>query len=65
MIHIPLIFHMPNQHEGKALMVNAEQIDIAPTLLDILGLKIPAWMEGESLKEAMEQSPVRNRPKFR
>jgi len=64
MIHIPLIFHMPNQHEGKALMVNAEQIDIAPTLLDILGLKIPAWMEGESLKEAMEQSPVRNRPKF-
>ena len=64
MIHIPLILHMPNQHKGKAIKVNAEQIDIAPTLLDILGLKIPSWMEGESLKEAMGQSPVWKRPKF-
>ena len=64
MVHIPLILRMPNQHEGKALMVNAEHIDIAPTLLDILGLKIPSWMEGESLKKAMERSPVRNKPKF-
>ena len=46
------------------LAVNAEQIDIAPTLLDVLGLKIPPWMEGESLKKAMEQLPVRSKPKF-
>jgi arylsulfatase A-like enzyme len=64
MIHIPLILRMPNQREGKTLTVNAEHIDIAPTLLDILGLKIPSWMEGESLKRAMERSPVRNKPKF-
>lgn len=64
MVHIPLVLRMPNQHEGKVLAVNAEHIDIAPTLLDILGLKIPSWMEGESLKKAMEDSPVRNRPKF-
>jgi arylsulfatase A-like enzyme len=64
LVHIPLILRMPNQHEGKVLAANAEHIDIAPTLLDILGLKIPSWMEGESLKKAMEQSPVRSKPKF-
>ena len=64
MVHIPLILRMPNQREGKAVTVNAGQVDIAPTLLDILGLKIPSWMEGESLKKALEWSPVQDRPKF-
>ena len=64
MVHIPLIIRMPRQQEGRVLAVNAEQIDIAPTLLDVLGLKIPPWMEGESLKKAMEQSSVRSKPKF-
>lgn len=64
MIHIPLILRMPNQREGRVVTVNAGQVDIAPTVLDILGLKIPSWMEGESLKKAMEQSQARNRPNF-
>jgi arylsulfatase A-like enzyme len=63
-VHIPLFFRMPNQQDGKVLTANAEHVDIAPTLMDVLGLKIPPWMEGTSLKEAMEQRPVQNRPNF-
>ena len=64
MVHIPLILRMPNQQDGRTLMVNAGQIDIAPTVLDILGIKIPSWMEGESLKRTIDRSPTRNGPKF-
>jgi hypothetical protein len=46
---IPLIIRFPNgEHAGK-LTTNAENIDIAPTVLDYLDLPQPAWMNGTSL----------------
>ncbi|MFH0797360.1 MAG: sulfatase-like hydrolase/transferase, partial [Candidatus Omnitrophota bacterium] len=64
LIHIPLLIHLPGQKQGKVITSNAEQIDIAPTILDLLGIDIPAWMEGESLKKAMFNNYVTTKPKF-
>ncbi|HET9912985.1 MAG TPA: sulfatase-like hydrolase/transferase [Anaerolineales bacterium] len=46
---IPIIIHFPeNVHVGRRRN-NAQVIDIPPTLLDYLGIRTPAWMNGTSL----------------
>lgn len=53
-VRIPIFFHFPNgDHAGRILM-NAQNIDIAPTLLDYIGYSIPEWMEGDSLLRGLE-----------
>lgn len=47
--HIPLLIHLPGQSQGKRIKTLAENIDLVPTILDILGKPIPVWIEGESL----------------
>ncbi len=47
--HIPLIIREPNQTEGRIMTDLTEQIDIAPTILDLAGIPAPLWMEGRSL----------------
>jgi arylsulfatase A-like enzyme len=48
-IHVPLIFRLPGVlPAGKRVQNQISQIDIMPTILDILGLSIPDYMEGRS-----------------
>ncbi len=46
---IPLIIHFPGGEQSGEITKNVQNLDIAPTILDYLGLSIPDWMEGESL----------------
>ncbi len=46
---LPLIFFFPGDTPAGRRAMNAQRIDIAPTLLDYLGLSVPDWMEGTSL----------------
>ncbi|NTW44095.1 MAG: sulfatase-like hydrolase/transferase [Anaerolineaceae bacterium] len=46
---LPLIFHFPHSEFTGHISMNSQNIDIAPTLLDYLGIKIPDWMDGISL----------------
>ena len=46
---IPLIIHFPADDYAGRITTNAQNLDIAPTILDYLGLPIPEWMGGESL----------------
>ncbi len=46
---IPLIIHFPEGKYAGRLTGPTENIDIAPTILDYLGLSIPDWMTGKSL----------------
>lgn len=46
---IPLMIHFPNDAYAGVITKNVENMDIAPTLLDYLGLAKPDWMEGESM----------------
>lgn len=46
---IPMIITFPGgEHRGR-ISENVQLLDLAPTLLDHLGLPMPGWMEGESL----------------
>ncbi len=46
---VPLLFRFPRgEHRGR-IRQTAQLLDVAPTLLDYMGLEIPAWMEGASL----------------
>lgn len=46
---LPLLIHLPDGKNKQMVSANTENIDIAPTILDYLGLVQPAWMPGQSL----------------
>ena len=46
---IPLLIHIPNQTKGRTISAPVELVDIAPTILGLLAIPIPNWMEGKSL----------------
>ena len=48
-VHVPLIVLTPGQREGQRVTENVSLIDIAPTLLDLLGLPAEPRFEGRSL----------------
>lgn len=46
---VPLIFLFPNgAHQGH-IAATTQLLDVAPTILDYLKVKVPDWMEGRSL----------------
>ena len=46
---IPLLIHFPNSENAGLIRENAQDLDIAPTLLDYFGAEQPSWMPGQSL----------------
>ena len=46
---IPLLIRLPGSQNSGEYTVNTQLIDIAPTIMQALGLKIPQWMQGNSL----------------
>lgn len=57
---LPLIFWFPNGEFQSKLYNNAQNMDIAPTILDYLDMDQPQWMKGNSLLKNIPQ----NRPIF-
>lgn len=51
---IPLIIADPRRPIGQAITHTVRSIDLAPTLLDLLGLPIPKEMQGVSLKQCID-----------
>jgi len=51
--HLPMVIHdpvgQPPEMAGKSVDVLTESIDTIPTLLDLLGQKVPSVLEGRSL----------------
>lgn len=58
-VHVPLIFRFPHGQNSKTIKNNTQLIDIAPTILEFLGLQKPNWMDGDSL---LFVEPHANRP---
>ncbi|MPZ21546.1 MAG: sulfatase-like hydrolase/transferase [Luteitalea sp.] len=48
-IPLPLVIRLPGGVRSGRVGVTAQMIDIAPTVLDVLGIGAPRWMEGTSL----------------
>lgn len=51
---IPLIMLFPNSEHSGELVVDTQNLDIAPTVLDYLKIGIPNWMEGHSLLHPLD-----------
>jgi len=64
-IHIPLIIWWPKKIKHRVVDELVQQIDVMPTILDILGLPIPEGVQGYSLVPSMQGKPAHNlRPVF-
>jgi hypothetical protein len=46
---LPLIFLFPNGEHSGRIEANVQNLDIAATILDYLGISQPRWMGGQSL----------------
>ena len=58
---VPLVFWFPPGGPAGRIRHNAQNLDVAPTLLDYLGWPVPEWMEGSSL---LAGEPPAARPIF-
>jgi hypothetical protein len=61
MERIPLIFWFPGGAHAGRVRDNVQNLDIAPTLLDFMGIPPPEWMAGVSL---LAGEPPADRPIF-
>lgn len=48
---VPLMIRFPRQREGKRIVGFTQTLDIAPTILQVLNVAVPAWMEGQPLAQ--------------
>lgn len=64
LIRIPLLVHLPGQQRGLRIAQPAEQVDLLPTILDLVGEQVPSWSEGASLVPALEGKPLPQRMLF-
>ena len=64
LIHVPLLIHLPGQIQGKRIDANVSHVDLAPTLLDLVGIETPRWMHGKSFKKALDGGPYQPGTKF-
>jgi len=51
-VHVPLLIKFPGRTKGEKLSIQAQSIDIAPTILQAVGITPPDWMDGVSLASA-------------
>lgn len=58
---VPLFIRMPGQSRSRRIRAYAQAPDLAPTILDFLGVPIPDTMQGMSLLPVMEGSVPRTR----
>jgi hypothetical protein len=49
---IPLLFFFPGGAQAGTVESNVQLLDVAPTILDYLGVTVPEWMDGASLLPA-------------
>ncbi len=56
---LPLIIRVPGGARVHRIKTNVQNLDIPSTILSLLGIEAPGWMEGVSLLEA-EPEPCRN-----
>ncbi|MFD1720335.1 sulfatase [Amnibacterium endophyticum] len=52
-VHVPVIVRGPGVEAGQRLDGLVEHMDLGPTVLELAGVKPPAWMEARSLASAL------------
>ena len=49
-VRVPLLVRLPGQTAGRRFRRPVSQIDLLPTLLELMGQKVPSHLQGRSLK---------------
>ncbi len=63
LLHVPLVLKLPGAHEaGRSVDAPVRLIDVAPTILDILGLEAPETFDGRSLLPLIDGSSLAELP---
>jgi hypothetical protein len=60
---VPMMLRMPGKTRTGLIGGNTQRLDIAPTLLEVIGVDVPDWMEGKSML-SMDVEELNNRPIF-
>lgn len=60
-LHVPLLMKIPGGPEGGRIQAPVSQIDLFPTILDLLGLEVEGDRRGLSLLPLLEGSPFPSR----
>lgn len=64
-IHVPLVLKLPgDEAAGRRVNAAVDLTDLAPTVLDVMGVPVPAEMQGESLLGALRGQARRRRHVF-
>ncbi len=53
-VRVPLLLRLPGQREARRVTGPVNQIDLVPTILDLMGQRLPDHLQGESLASAVE-----------
>ncbi len=62
-VHVPLVFRLPGRlPAGRVVSRVVETVDIAPTILDLLGVPVPPVMEGRTLAPFLLPGTAPGRP---
>ncbi len=65
MLHIPLVILAPKLiPKGRIIDTIAQQVDIFPTIMDMMGWKTPPEVQGRSLWPAIQGKPISDEPTF-
>lgn len=51
---IPLLIHFPNDEHAGQVTENTQNLDIAPTLLNYIGIPQPIWMPGQPIFDTLD-----------
>ncbi|MHC5210450.1 MAG: sulfatase family protein [Planctomycetota bacterium] len=57
LLRVPLVIHVPGGSPGRVVQP-VSSVDVAPTLLDLLGIEVPGTMQGRSLRRSLEGGAV-------
>ncbi|MQF48573.1 sulfatase [SAR202 cluster bacterium AC-647-N09_OGT_505m] len=60
LVHIPLLVHMPGVNPGAYPHLTSV-VDVMPTVLDMLGIEIPSFVDGRSLLPALRDTSLPGR----
>jgi len=61
--HVPLILKLPgDQSAGRRVSLRVSLIDLAPSLLELVGIAVPSRMQGQSLIRQAENAARSDRP---
>jgi len=56
-VRVPMFIRLPGQTAGRRVARPVSQIDMVPTLLDLMGAERPGHLEGQSLRPVLEGGP--------